>query len=61
MIDVTNESDWEVSGTFGQWDATESYGGSAGKWELTGGFWSVAITETDYLFSDSFENSDFSG
>jgi hypothetical protein len=47
--------DWSLSGTFGQWDATDTGAASGGSWELTGGFWSLG-TESDFLFKDSFES-----
>jgi hypothetical protein len=46
---------WELSGTFGQWDATPNNASSGGPWELTGGFWGLG-TESDFLFKDSFES-----
>jgi hypothetical protein len=47
--------DWELSGTFGQWDATPNNASAAGPWEVTGGFWGLG-TESDFLFKDSFES-----
>lgn len=46
---------WQLSGTFGQWDATDSAASSAGAWELTGGFWSLN-TDSDFLFKDGYES-----
>lgn len=47
--------DWELSGTFGQWDATPNNASAAGPWEVTGGFRGLG-TESDFLFKDSFES-----
>lgn len=55
MADPSGSTDWEVSGTFGQWDATEAEGAKGANWEVTGGFWSLSVDQTDYLFSDGFE------
>jgi len=60
MTDPTGQSNFELSGTLGQWDATNAEGSVSGSWELTGGFWSVSISGTDFLFSDGFEDPDFS-
>lgn len=60
MIDLSGASEWEVSGTIGQWDSTNTDGSASGRWELTGGFWSASITEADFLFKDSFEDPSFS-
>ena len=60
MIDLTNQTEWEVSGTIGQWDSTDTDGSASGQWELTGGFWSASISATDFLFSDGFEDPDSS-
>jgi hypothetical protein len=46
---------WQLSGTLGQWDSSESLELSGGGYTLTGGFWGVNIDETDLLFSDGFE------
>lgn len=56
MVDPSGQSTFEVSGTFGQWDATEAEGAKGGVWEVTGGFWSLSVDQTDYLFSDGFED-----
>jgi len=61
MEDASGSSNWQLSGTIGQWDATNAEGSVSGKWELTGGFWSVSISGTDFLFSDGFEDPDSSG
>ena len=47
--------DWELSGTFGQWDATPNNASAGGPWQVTGGFWGLG-TESDFLFKDSFES-----
>ncbi len=48
--------DWQLSGTLGQWDGSESQALTGGQWTLTGGFWPVTVGETDRLFSDGFES-----
>lgn len=60
MIDLSGTTEWEVSGTFGQWDSTNSDGSASGQWKLTGGFWSGSLAKTDVLFNDRFEDTDFS-
>lgn len=47
---------WRLSGTIGQWEATEARELSGGQTRLTGGFW-AAILEAlgDMVFSDRFE------
>lgn len=48
--------EFELSGTIGQWDASEARQLSGGDWRLTGGFWGLTLEElTDLLFSDRFE------
>lgn len=48
--------DWQLSGTLGQWDGSESQDLTGGQWTLTGGFWPVTVDETDRLFRDGFES-----
>lgn len=55
MVDLSGASEWEVSGTFGQWDSTDLDGSASGQWEVTGGFWSAGVAGTDFLFKDEFE------
>ena len=47
--------DWELSGSFGQWDATDNAASSGASWELTGGFWGLD-TGSDFLFKDGYES-----
>ncbi len=48
--------DWTLSGTIGQWEATEARALSGGGWQLTGGFWGMSLEElSDFLFRDRFE------
>ncbi|TVQ34395.1 MAG: hypothetical protein EA370_10645 [Wenzhouxiangella sp.] len=48
--------DWTLSGTIGQWEATEARALSGGGWQLTGGFWGMSLEElADFLFRDRFE------
>lgn len=51
----TTAGDWTLSGTIGQWDGTSHTLAAGGAWEVTGGFWSIAVTESDHLFRDGFE------
>jgi hypothetical protein len=46
---------WQLSGTLGQWDGSESLALSGAGYTLTGGFWGVNIDQTDRLFRDGFE------
>lgn len=49
---------FELSGTVGQWDATETRQPGGGQWRLTGGFWSLSTQESSgLLFGDSFEET----
>ncbi len=48
--------DWTLSGTIGQWEATEARALSGGPWRLTGGFWGLSLQElADFLFRDRFQ------
>jgi hypothetical protein len=50
------EDGWKLSGTIGQWDATEARALSGGQWRLTGGFWGLTLEElADLLFRDRFQ------
>ena len=50
------DEQWTLSGTIGQWDATEARALSGGQWRLTGGFWGLTLEElADFLFRDRFE------
>ena len=56
--EILAESDdqrWQLSGTLGQWDTTESLELAGSGYTLTGGFWPVNIDQTDRLFRDGFE------
>lgn len=47
---------WTLSGTIGQWEASEARALSGGGWQLTGGFWGMSLEElSDFLFRDRFE------
>lgn len=51
--------DFQLSGTIGQFDATEARALSGGEWTLTGGFWGFSLEElADFLFIDRFEATD---
>ena len=55
VIEATG-GDWTLSGTIGQWEATEAKALSGGGWQLTGGFWSATEEELgDLLFQDRFQ------
>ena len=58
LLSETADQQWQVSGTIGQPDGTESLALSGSGWTLTGGFWPVTLDETDVLFRDSFEGED---
>lgn len=50
--------DWTLSGTIGQWEATEARALTGGGWQLTGGFWGMSLEElADFLFRDRFEGT----
>jgi hypothetical protein len=52
----SDDGQWQLSGTVGQWNATEARELSGGQWRLTGGFWGMTLEElADRLFSDRFE------
>ncbi len=52
----SQSDDWTLSGTIGQWEATEARALSGGDWRLTGGFWGLTLEElSDLLFRDRFE------
>ncbi|MEM7704785.1 MAG: hypothetical protein AAF358_04485 [Pseudomonadota bacterium] len=44
---------WQLSGTIGHSNSTESLDLPGGGFTLTGGFWPVYVDETDSLFRDS--------
>jgi len=47
--------EWTLSGTIGQWEATEARALSGGPWRLTGGFWGLSLEELgDIIFQDRF-------
>lgn len=49
--------EFELSGTLGQWDASQTRELSGGHWKLTGGFWGLTLEElADLLFSDRFDD-----
>ncbi|MFW5816741.1 MAG: hypothetical protein ACOCVP_07765, partial [Wenzhouxiangella sp.] len=51
--------DWTLSGTIGQWEATEARALSAGSWRLTGGFWASSLEALgDAIFQDRFQTLD---
>lgn len=52
---ASSAGDWELSGAFGQWDATSNSAAQGGPWAITGGFWGVNL-DTDTLFKDSYES-----
>ena len=55
ILSESGDQRWQLSGTLGQWDGTESLELSGGGYTLTGGFWPVDIDQTDRLFRDGFE------
>ncbi len=55
--DGNSPPQWQISGTIGQWNATEARELSGGQWRLTGGFWGMTLEElADLLFRDRFED-----
>ena len=53
----SDDGEWQLSGTVGQWNATEARELSGGQWRLTGGFWGMTLEElADRLFGDRFED-----
>lgn len=54
-VHVAQGGGWTLSGTAGQADATAHRALSGGEWQVTGGFWSLASTPTDYQFASGFE------
>ena len=55
-IEPLTSEQWTLSGTIGQWDATEARALSGGQWRLTGGFWGMTLEElADFLFRDRFQ------
>lgn len=56
MLSKSDDEQWQLSGTIGQWEATEARASSGGDWHLTGGFWGMTLEElADLLFRDRFE------
>jgi len=55
VLSETADQQWQLSGTLGQWDSTESLELAGAGWTLTGGFWPVTVDQTDRIFSDGFE------
>ncbi|TVS11109.1 MAG: hypothetical protein EA419_08930 [Wenzhouxiangella sp.] len=56
MFSESADPQWTLSGTIGQWDATEARASTGGGWQLTGGFWGLSLEElADFLFRDRFE------
>jgi hypothetical protein len=56
VLTETGDGKWQLSGTLGQWDGSESLALSGAGWTLTGGFWPVTVEQTDVLFRDGFED-----
>ena len=47
---------WELTGTIGQWDATAPGALSGGKWQLTGGLWGAELEgRPASIFQDRFQ------
>lgn len=58
MQSQSNDGQWQLSGTIGQWEATEARELSGGQWRLTGGFWADILEALgDLIFSDRFEQT----
>jgi hypothetical protein len=56
VLAETDDGQWRLSGTIGQWDSTESLELAGTGWTLTGGFWPATVDQTNVLFRDGFEN-----
>ena len=56
VLAETDDGQWRLSGTIGQWDSTESLELAGIGWTLTGGFWPATVDQADVLFRDGFEN-----
>lgn len=53
----SSDGQWTLSGTIGQWEATEARQLEGGPWRVTGGFWGLTLEElADLLFRDRFES-----
>ncbi len=53
----TADEQWRLSGTIGQWDASEGRALAGDGWQLTGGFWGITLDElSEKLFDDRFES-----
>lgn len=61
LLSESTDQTWQLSGTIGQPDSTESLDLSGNAWTLTGGFWPVTVDQTDVLFRDGFEGEATSG
>jgi hypothetical protein len=56
MESQSGDGQWQLSGTIGQWEATEPRELSGGQWRLTGGFWADLLQALgNAIFSDRFE------
>lgn len=50
-------ANWTLSGTIGQWEASEASALSGGPWRMTGGFWGPGPEETgEVIFQDRFQS-----
>ncbi len=53
---TSDDGHWQLSGTIGQWEATEARKSTGEDWSLTGGFWAMTLEERlGTIFSDRFE------
>jgi len=53
MLSQSADQQWTLSGSIGQWDASEARELSGGSWRLTGGFWGSSVHFTaDITLSD---------
>lgn len=43
MFSESPDQQWTLSGTIGQWEATEARASTGGGWQLTGGFWGLSL------------------
>ncbi len=57
VLSQSNDQQWQLSGTLGQWDGTAPEASSGAGWTLTGGFWhNVDAVKPEIIFRDGFED-----
>jgi hypothetical protein len=57
VLSQSDDQQWQLSGTVGQWDGSEPEAASGSDWTLTGGFWhKVDAIKPEIIFRDGFES-----